>query len=344
MTSARLWLRDACDELEHGATLVARSLIGLAQRSTNIVLPAYTHIQRAQPMVAGHWCLSWVEGLDRDVERIRQARARCDVLPLGSGACIGTSVAVDREAIAKELGMAGVSHNSLDAVADRDVFIDVASACAQLMARLSRLAEDVLLWSGREYGFLTVADSVTTGSSLLPHKRNLDPMELVRGRAGRVFGHLQSLLVMSKGVPTAYARDLQEDKPAVFDSVDTVCASLAMTARVVEGANFVADVTRSAAEHGYLEAMELADHLVDQGVPFRVAHQQVGSAVKLAEGRGVELRDLTLQELRSVAPDVGDNALGSLGVDAALVRRDIVGGTAPARVASELERATARWS
>jgi argininosuccinate lyase len=169
-------------------------------------------------------------------------------------------------------------------------------------------------------------------------------MELVRGRAGRVFGHLQSLLVMSKGVPTAYARDLQEDKPAVFDSVDTVCASLAMTARVVEGANFVADVTRSAAEHGYLEAMELADHLVDQGVPFRVAHQQVGSAVKLAEGRGVELRDLTLQELRSVAPDVGDNALGSLGVDAALVRRDIVGGTAPARVASELERATARWS
>ncbi len=338
MTAMRMWMRAACDELTQDLVRLASALVDLAARSGQAVLPAYTHMQRAQPVLFAHWCLAWVAGLERDIERLADARRRINVLPLGSGACVGTSWPVDRERLAVDLDFSGASVNSIDAVSDRDSCIELVTCCSQIMVRLSRLAEDLLLYSGPEYRFIQVADEVTTGSSLLPHKRNLDSMELVRGKAGRVCGHLQALLVMSKGVPTSYARDLQEDKQAVFDACDQTRGCCAVTALVVSGVRCNSQQMIEAARHGYLEAMELADHLVQRGTTFRDAHEQVGRLVRHAESTGVELRDLSDDDVRAHAPHVGSGWKSQLSVERAVARRAVSGGTAPQQVAQEIAR------
>jgi len=264
------------------------------------------------------------------------------VMPLGSAALAGTSYAIDREAVARSLGFDSVSRNSLDAVSDRDFVIEFVSAASLVMMHLSRLAEDVILYTTAEFGFFELGDAVATGSSLMPQKKNPDSMELVRGKAGRVFGHLTSLLTTMKGLPLAYNKDMQEDKEALFDTVDTITACLAVTATVMRNITVNEARARDAATHGYLNATELADYLVRKGVPFREAHETVGRIVMHAITRGVELDLLTLDEMKSFAPAIEDDVFGSLSLERTLASKSQIGGTAPERVTEELQNAKLR--
>src|SRR5204863_7714996 len=266
------------------------------------VIPGYTHLQRAQPILFAHWCLAYFEMLTRDRERLAEVRKRVNVLPLGAAALAGTSYRIDRETVARILGFDEISRNSLDAVSDRDFCIEFAGAASLIMMHLSRLAEDIILYATTEFGFFELSDAVATGSSLMPQKKNPDSMELVRGKAGRVFGHLTSLLTTMKGLPLAYNKDMQEDKAALFDAVDTVDASVRVTATVLRNLRVNEERAREAATHGYMNATELADYLVRKGTPFREAHETVGRMVMHAIGRGVELNELTLDELKSMSP------------------------------------------
>ena len=280
--------------------------------------------------------------LARDRERFADVRQRVNVLPLGSAALAGTSYPIDREAVARLLGFDGISRNSLDAVSDRDFCIEFASTASLIMMHLSRLAEDIILYSTTEFGFFELSDAVATGSSLMPQKKNPDSMELVRGKAGRVFGHLAALLATMKGLPLAYNKDMQEDKEAVFDAVDTLNASLAVTATVLRNISLNEERARDAASHGYLNATELADYLVRKGVPFREAHETVGRIVVQAIERGVELGDLSLDDLKSHSSLIEQDVFESLSLEQTLATKSQTGGTAPGRVAEELIAARAR--
>src|SRR6185437_1190203 len=258
-TDFRLWLRSSIDELMQSLREAQSAILDFAEANRDVVIPGYTHLQRAQPVLLAHWCLAYVEMLGRDRERLREVRRRVNVLPLGSAALAGTSFPIDREALASALGFEGVSRNSLDAVSDRDFCVEFLSACALIMVHLSRLAEDIILYATSEFGFVELGDAIATGSSLMPQKKNPDSMELVRGKAGRVFGDLMALLTTFKGLPLAYNKDMQEDKEAVFDAFDTVSSSLAVTATVLRNVTINRERARFAASSGYMNATELAD-------------------------------------------------------------------------------------
>lgn len=338
-TAFRIWLRDEIGEIDALVRELQLSIVDIAEGFHDAVLPGYTHLQRAQPVMFAHWCLAYFEMLKRDRERLADAFERVNVMPLGSGALAGTGFPIDREAVAAELGFAGVSANSLDAVSDRDFAIEFTSVCSLLMVHLSRLAEDLIIYCSTEFGFITLSDAVSSGSSLMPQKKNPDALELLRGKSGRVFGHNMSLLAMMKGLPLAYNKDMQEDKEAVFDTVDTVKISLRAAAIVVENAVVNEERTREAATKGYLNATELADYLVKKGVPFRTAHEAVGRGVLFAIDEGKELNDLSVDELKQFAVEIGDDVSDALSLDSTLSAKSTIGGTSPVRVTEALKTA-----
>jgi argininosuccinate lyase len=338
-TAFRLWLRDETNELIESTRDLQRELVSTAERHFSAVMPGYTHLQRAQPILWAHWCLAYFEMLSRDVARLADALKRVNVLPLGSGALAGASFAIDREAVAKELGFNGVTANSLDAVSDRDFAIEFVGACSLIMVHLSRMAEDLILYSSSEFGFVTLSDAVSTGSSLMPQKKNPDALELIRGKAGRVFGHHAALLTTMKGLPLAYNKDMQEDKEAVFDTVDTVRSSLNVAAIVVKNISVNESKTREAAAKGYLNATELADYLVKRGVPFRTAHETVGKIVLHGLETGRELHEMPIEELRKFSSELDGEVFGALGLESALASKSHIGGTSPRRVAEALSAA-----
>jgi len=341
-TDLRLWLRDEIDCLVAVLVDSQTALLDLAEANRDVVIPGYTHLQRAQPILFAHWCLAYFEMLARDRERLIDIRKRVNVLPLGSAALAGTSYSIDRGAVARALGFDSVSRNSLDAVSDRDFCIEFASAASLVMMHLSRLAEDIILYSTTEFGFFELSDAVATGSSLMPQKKNPDAMELVRGKAGRVFGHLQALLTTLKGLPLAYNKDMQEDKEALFDTVDTVNASLSVTTIVLRNIKLNESRAREAATRGYLNATELADYLARKGLPFREAHEMVGRMVRHAIERGSELSDLSLNDFKSFSELIEDDVFDALSLEHTLGTKSQFGGTAPDRMTEALADARKR--
>jgi argininosuccinate lyase len=355
-TDLRLWSRRACDRLDGALLDFERALVGLAERDGDAVLPGTTHIQPAQPILFAHHLLAYVEMAERDRSRLADARRRLDLSPLGSGALAGAGYPLDREATAAELGFAGVTANSLDAVSDRDLVVELLAAIGLGMVHLSRLAEEVTWWSNPRFGFVRVADSFSTGSSMMPNKRNPDPAELVRGRAARVIGHLTASLALLKGLPLAYQRDLQEDKAPLFEAVATYGASLGVMAGLLDTLTIDAVAMREAAGDGYTTATAVADALVRMGIPFRTAHHVVGSLVAQAEEAGVVL-DSVADAMVGMAlgasgdpiaarlaedPGIGDRIRAAASLDGALASCDVVGGTAPARVHAALAAARVR--
>jgi argininosuccinate lyase len=355
-TDMRLWTRRAIDDLDGSLLAFERSLVGLAERQVTAVLPGTTHIQPAQPVLFAHHLLAYVEMAERDRARLADARRRVNVSPLGAGALAGAGYPLDREATARELGFDGVTANSLDAVSDRDFVVEVLAVVALGMVHLSRLAEELTWWSNPRFGFVRVADAFATGSSIMPNKKNPDPVELVRGRAARVIGELTSSLAMLKGLPLAYQRDLQESVAPLLDGVGVYGAALGVLTGVVDTLAIDADRMRAAVAEGYTTATAVADALVRRGVPFRAAHHIVGSLVAQAEEAGLgldEVPDGMLgmalaaagdERARALAeePGIGDELRAAAAIDGALASCDVIGGTAPQRVASALAAARSR--
>jgi argininosuccinate lyase len=338
-TDLRLWLREEITALALALRHTQEALVDLAAANQEAVIPGYTHLQRAQPVLFGHWCLAYFEMLARDRERLIEVRQRVNVSPLGSAALAGTSYPIDREAVARSLGFAAISRNSLDAVSDRDFCIEFVSAASLIALHLSRLAEDIIVYATTEFGFFELSDAIATGSSLMPQKKNPDSMELVRGKAGRVFGHLTALLAMMKGLPLAYNKDMQEDKEAIFDTADTVNGCLEVTTTVLRNLRLHEGRARESASQGYLNATELADYLACKGVPFREAHETVGRIVMHAIEQKSELNDLSLGDLKSFSPLIEDDVFESLSLERTLATKSQSGGTAPERVAEALAAA-----
>ena len=335
-TDMRLFVRRTAAETADALRGLQRALASVAGEHVNTAMPGYTHLQRAQPVVLAHHLLAYAEMLERDVERFQQAGARANVLPLGSGALAGSPYPLDRESVAQELGFDGVTANSMDAVADRDFVLDYLYAASACMAHLSRMGEEFVLWSSEEFGFLRLADEDTTGSSIMPQKRNPDLAELARGRTGRVYGHLMGMLTTVKGLPLTYNRDLQEDKEALFDTVDTLLPTIAAFTRMLGGATFNRErMARAAEGGGYSLATDLADYLVRKGLPFRQAHGVVAQLTRYAEDRGARFEELSLEDYRSFSPLFDEDVL-STTVATALDSRNVPGGTAPSQVAAAL--------
>jgi argininosuccinate lyase len=355
-TDLRLWLMRRRDRLDEAMVALERSLVGLGLDHRTAVMPGHTHIQPAQPVLFAHHLLAHVEMLERDRGRLRDAVRRADVSPLGSGALAGAGFRLDREAEASQLGFADLTHNSIDAVGDRDFVVETLAMAALAMTHLSRLAEEVTWWSHPLFGFLRLSDAWSTGSSMMPNKRNPDPAELVRGRSARVTGHLVAALTMLKGLPAGYQRDLQEDKPALFDALHVLESSLRVMAGLVATMHVDEGRMREAATTGYTTATAVADTLVESGVAFREAHHIVGSLVARAEATGIALTDLPDDEVVAALarssdrratemagdPSVAGRMRAAAELDAALARADVIGGTAPKRVAGELDAAAAR--
>ncbi len=333
----RLYLRDEVKAIIVAVDGLKRELARTAKRHIDVVMPGYTHLQRAQPVLFSHHLLAYADMLERDTERMRDCLKRMDVLPLGSGALAGTTLPIDRRYVARLLGFARVSKNSLDSVADRDFAIEFIAAAAILFVHLSRLAEEWVLWSSTEFGFIELPDRYCTGSSMMPQKKNPDVPELVRGKAGRVFGHLQALLTIMKGLPLAYNRDLQEDKRPLFDTVDTVKASLEVMRELAAGVKVRKQRMTEAAADGFMNATDLADYLVEHGVPFRSAHGIVGRIVRSCVERGVKIEDLPLGELKRFSPKIEKDVYAYLTADAGVGRRRSEGGTAPVNVRRRLK-------
>jgi argininosuccinate lyase len=338
-TDLRLYAKRACRELMLGIATLQEALARRAQQHRGTLMPGYTHGQRAQVVSLAHHLLAYVEMLQRDVGRLEDAHDRTDVLPLGSGALAGSTLPLDRRAVAQELNFASISANSIDAVADRDFAVELASACALTMVHLSRLAEEVVLWTSSEHGFAELPDSHATGSSLMPQKKNPDVLELVRGRSARTIADLSGLLTLLKGLPLAYNRDLQEDKAFLFDSVDTTMAALAVLADVVRVLRFNRRALRAAAADPALLATDVAEYLVLRGMPFRAAHQLVGAAVKRVLDEGRTLSDITVAEWRALTELAGDDITDLFDIESALRRRELPGAPGPRMVSRQLVRA-----
>jgi argininosuccinate lyase len=334
----RLWILDACARLGDGVADLERALVDLAERHADVILPGYTHLQRAQPVLLAHHLLAHREMLGRDRGRLADCRARADELPLGAGALAGAGFRLDRRAIAKELGFGRVCANSLDAVSDRDAAAELLSACAITAVHLSRLAEEIVLWASEEFGFVILPDAFATGSSMMPQKKNPDVAELVRGRTGRVVGALVALLTTLKGLPLAYNRVLQEDKASLFDGVGTLERSLAVLAAMVPVLEVRADRMERAAD-GLALATDVADRLVERGVPFREAHESVGRLVRHCLAQDVHLRDVDAATLARLSPRLDRELVADLGPGVSIRRRAVLGGTAPAEVRRQLARA-----
>ena len=336
-TDLKLTLHAEAANFFDATTALMAALVDLAEAHADLPIPGYTHLQRAQPITVGHHALAYVEMLERDRDRLHDLIARMDSCPLGSAALAGCAFKIDRRALAKELGFtAGPTRNSLDAVSDRDHVLEFAFCCSTVMLHLSRLAEDYIFFASAEAGFAIFSDAVATGSSLMPQKKNPDAMELIRGKAGRTFGALQSLMVTMKGLPLAYNKDMQEDKEPLFDAINTTVACLTVAATAVSTLTFDAARCRAAASQGYLNATDLADLLVQAGIPFRDAHERAGQAVRRALELGVEIEDLPDDEQRSLFPEITMNLETALKVDKVLGRRKVIGGTAPARVRQQV--------
>ncbi len=340
----RLWTRSEILELLNDLTDLQRALLDLAERERGVVIPGYTHLQRAQPVYLAHHLLAYIEMLARDAHRFHQALVRTNVCPLGAGALAGTTLPLDRLLVARLLHFTDmqdrvqVAQNSMDAVSDRDFAIEFCSCAALTAVHLSRLAEDLVLWASAEFGFITIADAYTTGSSLMPQKKNPDVAELARGKSGRVIGNLVALLTLLKGLPLTYNRDLQEDKEALFDTADTVRATLRILAAMLQNTRANPERCRAAASDPALLATDLADYLVRKGLPFRQAHHAVGSLVSLAERLGKRLDQLTLAELRSVHASFAADALQVFDLKQALDRRTLLGSPGTGEVARQLGR------
>jgi len=341
-TDLRLWLRQEIDASLARMVALRHALIDLAERHAATIMPGFTHLQVAQPVTFGHHLLAYEAMLARDHERLADCRKRLNRSPLGSAALAGTSYPIDRDRVARELGFDGVCTNSLDAVADRDFAIEFCAAAALTMVHLSRFAEELILWSSPRFNFIALADRFCTGSSIMPQKKNPDVPELVRGKTGRVVGHLVALLVLMKGQPLAYNKDNQEDKEPLFDAADTLSATLTiMTQLVATGLTVNAHAMRSAAREGFATATDLADYLVRAGLPFRDAHATVARAVLHAEAQHCDLADLPLADLRQFSPLLGEDVLTALTLEASVASRNHAGGTAPDQVRAAIAAARA---
>ncbi|NPV09587.1 MAG: argininosuccinate lyase [Anaerolineae bacterium] len=339
-TDLRLYLRRQLDERSQELHRLQRASLDLAERNRAVIMPGYTHMQRAQPVRFSHWVLSWFWAWQRDMERLNDCRARAEVMPLGSGALAGTPLRLDREALASDLGFARPSENSMDAVRDRDFVVEALSWAAILSVHLSQMAEDVIIWSSAEFGFVRVADAYSTGSSLMPQKRNPDSLELIRGKAGRMIGHLTGLLTTLKGLPSTYNKDLQEDKEALFDAMDNLALTVPVATGVLETLEVCPDRMRAALDEAML-ATDLADYLVAKGMPFRQAHEVVGRAVRLTEERGKDLSRLGQEEWASLSPLVGADVRDVFSWERSVEARSALGGTGLAALEEQLRRAHA---
>jgi argininosuccinate lyase len=339
-TDFRLWVRNACDEAVDAVRALQRGLVERAEEHAETVMPGFTHLQVAQPVTLGHHLLAYYEMLRRDVSRFSDARARMNECPLGSAALAGTGFPIDRERTADALGFDGAMANSLDSVSDRDFALDYLSAAAQCSLHLSRLAEELIIWASAPFGFVKLSDTFSTGSSIMPQKRNPDAAELVRGHSGRIIGALTSLMITMKGLPLAYSKDMQDDKEPVFEARDLLMLSLEALTGMVETVEFVPERMHAAAAQGYSTATDLADWLVREAdVPFREAHHITGRAVKAAEERGCDLADLPLEVLRSIDERIDEHVYDVLSVDASVRSRTSYGGTAPECVREQIAAA-----
>ncbi|MBL8376355.1 MAG: argininosuccinate lyase [Burkholderiales bacterium] len=341
-TDIRLFLRDEIDRIAKLLGDLQSALIDLAEREAGTVMPGFTHLQVAQPVTFGHHMLAYVEMFARDHARLADCRTRMNRLPLGAAALAGTTFAIDRESVARELGFDGVAENSLDAVSDRDFAIEFTAAAALIMTHVSRLSEELILWMSPRFGFIAIADGFCTGSSIMPQKRNPDVPELARGKTGRVNGHLIGLLTLMKGQPLAYNKDNQEDKEPLFDTIDTVADTLAIFAAMMATVRVVPQRMRAAALEGFSTATDLADLLVKRGLPFRDAHEVVARAVRRAEELRCGLEDLAATELAALSPKLDESARAVLSLEGSLAARNHVGGTAPDQVRAAVARARAR--
>jgi argininosuccinate lyase len=331
-----MYLRDVITETHDLLAALQQVLVALADRYQSVVLPGYTHLQRAQPVLLGHHLLAYYEMFSRDRGRLEDCFRRVNVMPLGAGALAGTVLPIDRQFVARELGFESVCENSMDAVSDRDFAIEFTASCAQIMMHLSRLSEELVLWSSAEFGFITISDGFTTGSSIMPQKKNPDVAELTRGKTGRVYGNLTALLTIMKGLPLAYNRDMQEDKEPLFDTADTVTRSLAVYIEMLKGITVHQEAMRKAAEDGFITATDLADYLVKKGMPFRQAHEVVGRAVLRCLELRSGLADLPLTEYKKLSPLIREDVYAALSVEASVGRRTSQGGTAPTNLKKRL--------
>jgi argininosuccinate lyase len=334
----RLYTKEVLKETVQGLRATQRSLVGLASRYQNVIMPGYTHLQRAQPVLFAHHMLAYFQMFQRDIDRFRDCYRRTDVLPLGSGALAGVTYPTDREHLAQELGFREISANSMDAVSDRDFLLDYLAAAATCMMHMSRISEEIVLWSSREFQFIRLSEEFTTGSSIMPQKRNPDFAELSRGKTGRVYGDLMGLLTVMKGLPLTYNRDLQEDKEGFFDAVDTLLATLQVYPDMLKGLTLDEDRVSSLAGESFMLATDLADYLVDKGMPFREAYGVVKELCRHCETQGQELQDLTMDEYHRFSASF-DQDVYSITAESSAAARDNPGGTAPNRVADELGRA-----
>jgi argininosuccinate lyase len=341
-TDFRLWVRDAFVQMDEGLAALQRALVTRAGEHADSIMPGFTHLQTAQPVTLGHHLLAYYEMFRRDRARIADARARMNECPLGSAALAGTGFPIDREATARALGFDRPTANSLDAVSDRDFALDFLWSCSATALHLSRLAEELILWASQPFGFIRLPDSLSTGSSIMPQKKNPDAAELVRGHSGRVIGALTSLMITMKGLPLAYSKDMQDDKPPVFEAAGLMALSIAAMTGMIAGATFNTARMRAAAELGYATATDLADWLVRaRGIPFREAHHITGSAVKLAEQRGIALDQLPLADLQAIDGRIDESVYAALSVDASVAARASYGGTAPDQVRLQVAAARA---
>ncbi|HSU22857.1 MAG TPA: argininosuccinate lyase [Variovorax sp.] len=343
-TDVRLWLRGEIDLIGDLLVALQRALVDIAERNVEVILPGFTHLQVAQPVSFGHHMLAYVEMFARDAERLLDVRKRVNRLPLGAAALAGTSYPLDRERVARALGMvdeagaAVVCQNSLDAVSDRDFAIEFTAAASLAMIHVSRMSEELILWMSQSFGFIDIADRFCTGSSIMPQKKNPDVPELARGKTGRVVGHLMGLITLMKAQPLAYNKDNQEDKEPLFDTVDTLKDTLRIFAEMVGGITVKPEAMERAALRGYATATDLADYLVKKGLPFRDAHETVAHAVKAAIARQVDLSELPLDELQRFNPTIEQDVYGVLSLRGSLNARDVLGGTAPAQVRAQIAR------
>jgi argininosuccinate lyase len=341
-TDIRLWLRDEIDAIAVELRRLQHGLLDLAELHAETIMPGFTHMQTAQPVTFGHHLMAWFEMLERDHQRLRDCRGRVNQMPLGAAALAGTSYPIDRAYAAELLGFEAPCANSLDAVSDRDFAIEFAATASILMMHLSRMSEELVIWSSAQFGFITLADAFCTGSSIMPQKKNPDVPELIRGKSGRTFGHLLALLTLMKSQPLAYNKDNQEDKEPLFDLADTLRGSLKVFADMVPGIEPQAETMRAAATRGFATATDLADYLVRKGLPFRDAHEAVGRAVALCVQRECDLAELGLDELRAFSPLIDADVAEVLTLEGSVAARDHLGGTAPAQVRSAIANARAR--
>jgi len=343
-TDIRLWLRQELHQIGQELDRLRAALLDIAEREADTILPGFTHLQTAQPITFGHHMMAWFEMLERDASRLRDCRQRMNRMPLGAAALAGTTYPIDRDFSAALLEFDGPCRNSLDAVSDRDFAIEFTAAASILMMHLSRMSEELIIWSSAQFNFISLSDSFCTGSSIMPQKKNPDVPELIRGKTGRVFGHLMALLTLMKSQPLAYNKDNQEDKEPLFDTVDNLRGSLKVFADMVPAISCDADRMRSAALQGFATATDLADYLVRAGLPFRDAHEVVGRSVAYCVDKGCDLAELTLEELQTFSDRIGDDVFDYLTLEGSVAARNHIGGTAPKQVRNAIREARRRMT